>query len=378
MPSSLIIIGLAAAWLVVLVPMVARGRQEVVQTSDSALAGRIVRSGTRKLGRREKTVSGDANTTREDQVDDVRDEYVDVEADVDDLERPDELDELDELDRDLDDTGYEDDVDDDRAAGDVPHAEEDDVADPRETRRGREPIDEVDDPRDYDDYDDYGAYEDYGAEDEVEEAEPVARRYRPGRGGFDPEAAEIAARAKYAYRQRVVLLLLIAAVASAVVAAVLSPMVWWLHGAIDVVLIGYLGYLRRQVRIEQEIRERRMARYTTGAVVRAARPHPAATPTRATTRPPTTRTTTPTRPTTAASPATSPRGPRPGPGPADQGRSSSASNTAGPRGPRATPSSSTSRTRTPRSTNSATPVNCPTGEPSESRDPLLQQGHRPC
>jgi hypothetical protein len=35
---------------------------------------------------------------------------------------------------------------------------------------------------------------------------------------------------------------------------------WWAHGAIDLVLVTYLGYLRRQVRIENEIRERRLAR----------------------------------------------------------------------------------------------------------------------
>jgi len=87
-----------------------------------------------------------------------------------------------------------------------------------------------------------------------------ARTYRPGRGGFDPEAAEIAARAKYTYRQRVVVSLLCAAVVTAIVAAVLAPVLWWLHAIVDVSLVGYLVYLRRQVRIENDIRERRSAR----------------------------------------------------------------------------------------------------------------------
>lgn len=233
MPSSLIIIGLAAAWLVVLVPMVARKRQEVTQTSDSALAGRIVRSGTRGNGRRDVAVSGDANT-REGRVEDAdaRDDY-DYDYDMDDM------------DPDMD-ADYEADYADDRVDHRVDQAEADyddagDVADGA-------PVDDRDvrDDRDVDD------------------AEPVQRRYRPGRGGFDPEAAEITARAKYAYRQRVVLILLIAAVASAIVAAVVAPMLWWLHGAVDVALVGYLGYLRRQVRIEEEIRQRRMARYAGG------------------------------------------------------------------------------------------------------------------
>src|SRR5439155_22490949 len=45
MPSSLIIVGLVLAWLVVLVPMIVRKRQEVARTADSALAARVVRSG---------------------------------------------------------------------------------------------------------------------------------------------------------------------------------------------------------------------------------------------------------------------------------------------------------------------------------------------
>src|SRR3954454_504430 len=45
MPSSVIVVALAAAWLVVLVPMVARRRQQVAHTADSALAARVVRSG---------------------------------------------------------------------------------------------------------------------------------------------------------------------------------------------------------------------------------------------------------------------------------------------------------------------------------------------
>lgn len=85
-------------------------------------------------------------------------------------------------------------------------------------------------------------------------------RYRPGRGGYDPEAAALAASARYAVRQRVVLGLLISVVVTAVVAAVAMPGLWWVHGAVDLALVGYLVYLRRQVRMEEAIRERRAAR----------------------------------------------------------------------------------------------------------------------
>lgn len=142
-----------------------------------------------------------------------------------------------------------------------------------------EPFDDVD-GYEIDDYETDGYADDYGTSDyAVDDAdaydepapahrpgpervsgERAGRPYRPGRGGFDPEAAEMAARAKYTYRQRVVVGLLATAVITAIVAAVVLPVLWWLHAIVDVTLIGYLVYLRRQVRIEDEIRERRAAR----------------------------------------------------------------------------------------------------------------------
>ncbi len=89
----------------------------------------------------------------------------------------------------------------------------------------------------------------------------AARRYRPGRGGYDPEAAALAAQARYTFRQRAVLVLVLTAATTALVAVVLVvPEAWWVHGAADLLLVGYLVNLRRQVRSEQAIRARRAAR----------------------------------------------------------------------------------------------------------------------
>jgi hypothetical protein len=85
-------------------------------------------------------------------------------------------------------------------------------------------------------------------------------RYRPGRGGYNPEAAALAARARYAFRQRVVLTVLVLIVATALVAGFVTSLVWWAHALMDIFLVGYLAYLRRQVRLEEAIRERRSAR----------------------------------------------------------------------------------------------------------------------
>jgi hypothetical protein len=90
---------------------------------------------------------------------------------------------------------------------------------------------------------------------------PGSARYRPGRGGYDAEAAALAAEARYTFRQRMVLILVLFAIISAVLAATLRMIdAWYLHGAVDLSLIGYLVYLRRQVRLEQTIRARREAR----------------------------------------------------------------------------------------------------------------------
>ncbi|OLT14409.1 hypothetical protein BJF78_19340 [Pseudonocardia sp. CNS-139] len=171
MPSSMIFASLVVLWLLILVPAVARRRQEVARPSVAALSGRV-------------------------------------------LERP------------------------------------------RQRHRpavGRELEVDVND-----DADDRPGWADQTDGGQVWERPPP--RYRPGRGGFDPEAAALAARARYAVRQRIVLTMLIIALVTGVVAAVAVPGMWWAHAAVDVTLVGYLVYLRRQVRLEEAIRERRAAR----------------------------------------------------------------------------------------------------------------------
>jgi hypothetical protein len=228
MPSSLVVVGLVLAWLVVLVPMIVRKRQEVSRTADSTLSARVVRSGAEdeefaEHEAEEEAAMNDTGRVEQDFRDDVEDDDVEEEF-ADDLAE--------------DGHGAADDDADDEMSDEF-------------TARYRQTA--------YQDYD-------YG------------RRYRPGRGGFDPEAAAVIARAKYAFRQRVVLAMLIGAVATAVTAAVAVPTLWWGHGALDLALVSYLAYLRRQVRIETEIRERRLARMQRA---RRARPRPAEMPAQA-------------------------------------------------------------------------------------------------
>jgi hypothetical protein len=190
MPSSLVVVALVVAWLVVLVPMIVRKRQEVAKTGDSELAARVVRSGEANGG-----TELDAEEAPVDEGDVIREDFEEELV-------PEVVGASEEL------------PDDDAGQADMSY------------------------------YDDDG----------------YSRRYRPGRGGFDPEAAAVIARAKYAFRQRVVLAMIVGAILTAVLASLVFIQLWWAHGFIDLVLVSYLVYLRRQVRIEDEIRERRLVR----------------------------------------------------------------------------------------------------------------------
>jgi hypothetical protein len=186
----MIFVGLVVLWLLILVPAVARHRQEVARPSVAALSGRVLERPRRRHN---------------------------PEVDIMDDSRP--------------------------------VATRTDRAEPR-VPAARQDVDALEGEADE-------AYDEHEDDRVWERPRP---RYRPGRGGYDPEAAALAARARYGFRQRVVLVLIVAAIVSAVVAAASMSVVWWVHGAADLGLVGYLAYLRRQVRMEESIRDRRSAR----------------------------------------------------------------------------------------------------------------------
>jgi hypothetical protein len=72
-------------------------------------------------------------------------------------------------------------------------------------------------------------------------------------------AAEVSAR-KYRFRKRVLLAMSTIMVATAAVSFTVSPAFWWACGTSAVVTLLYLGYLRRQTRIEEQVRRRRQQR----------------------------------------------------------------------------------------------------------------------
>lgn len=321
MPSSLIFVGLVVLWLLILVPTVARRQQEVARLSPALLSGRVLerpmrhrypevlvmeRSGPSTVGELVQSrddVPGPPADGRDGGHENYDDYDEGLDAEIDDDGRVHGL-EDDHLG-----TGY-----DDRAGHDpydAPYGDPGDVTDDaaetgvhggRAAARERDPrtaepaaVGHDGDPGDPGDPDDTDRVEDRfdgddadtdhdemlepdgtGYPDDADHNRPPSR-YRPGRGGFDPEAAAAAAHAKYAFRQRVVLALLVLLVAAGATALLVSTVFWWVAGVLGAGLVGYLTYLRRQVRIEEAIRARRAARLAAPRPATADDPHRPAT-----------------------------------------------------------------------------------------------------
>lgn len=283
-PTSLIVVLLVVAWLVVLVPMVARRRERVPQVEPAGSGFRVLRRASASLRRRPSRGSKGAMMSDTDRIDDGAADDLDAhdglvtagaEQPADAAEewaaahrdqrprpvragstpfRP--VNPADDDAQDVDDEGVNRD-DDAEIAGAAPPTVRlqslDDVHEYPEQRRL------IPDEVDRDEWSDHVAAAPAGAY-EVQDVElrPVPRR--PGRGGFDPEAAEATRAYHYQQRRRVALILLIATVAFTIASLILGS--WLLVGAAisAALLVGYLAYLRRQVKIEAGIRQRRMER----------------------------------------------------------------------------------------------------------------------
>lgn len=300
LPTSLILVLLAAAWLVVLVPMFARSREAVPETDDSAAGFRVLRHAGARL----------RPTRRRHRGEDSRDEDL-TEGDMADR---DDVDSGENLVAELVDQDDLDDADDDELG-----------ADTRDSRRqrvlvragsGSSPHRGADDDREAD----HAAAADYdgaphaGAVTQAPPEEPVGSRqldaadewasehqppavtsharptgshpvgteaampapierplpHRTGRGGYDP--AHDAAAAAYRFRRRrfVTLLLLLLTLGLTAGAVLIMPSLAIGAVVCGLVMVGYLFYLSRQVRIERSISERRMARLRRAREIRPA------------------------------------------------------------------------------------------------------------
>jgi hypothetical protein len=262
-PQSLLWISLVVLWLFVLVPMLVSKREAVRRTSDVALATRVLNSGVAaRLIKRGGPAAGHR-------------------SDPDWQPDEDEHEELDDLDEDAAEAAPQSGgVAATVAAAAVPVEEAaplqpadsavvvaepepvDDAADNDdiEPEFDTEDDDEDDEAHDEDGADQYEYVDDtsgipVGEEPPTTETSTFSRRHR-----YDADTAAAISARKYVFRKRVLMVMALALVGSAAAAFLLSPAAWWFCGSAAGLTVLYLGYLRRQTRIEERVQRRRMQR----------------------------------------------------------------------------------------------------------------------
>lgn len=259
-PQSLLWISLVVLWLFVLVPMLVSKRDAVRRTSDVALATRVLNNSTAaRLIKRGKPAAGHRSDPDwqpdADEYDD-QDDHDDLDADEADDAPPSRVlataaplsaEETgpDYLDVDV--------IDPDSAALPAASADADDeTADDADT--------EVNLAIEYDDEDSYEYIDDTSGIPVAEEQPMRAAPAHDRRHRFDPDKAAAVATRKYAARKRVLMVMALTLVLSAITAFLLTASAWWFFGVMSAVTVLYLGYLRKQTRIEERVRRRRMQR----------------------------------------------------------------------------------------------------------------------
>lgn len=301
-PQSLLWISLVVLWLFVLVPMLISKRDIVRRTSDVALSTRVLNSGQgARLLRRRKPAAGhhsdpDWRPTHDDldEYDDedreeedaprtavvvmaaakveAESEYLDVDVVEEDsgalplgasAQRA--FDQEPELPLDFGDNTAVFSVDDLQEVDGVAEAEEapepdaeelvaDDTTD--DMTDEFEAVSEDDPDHDYEYVDDSSGVE--AAADSPPHA--AGSKSQERRRSYESKTAAAVSARKYRFRKRVLMVMSALLLLTAVAAYVVSPTFWWFCGTVGAITILYLGYLRRQTRIEERVRRRRAQR----------------------------------------------------------------------------------------------------------------------
>ncbi|MGO8965899.1 divisome protein SepX/GlpR [Mycobacterium sp.] len=271
-PQSLLWISLVVLWLFVLVPMLISKRDAVRRTSDVALATRVLNSGAaaRLIKRGGPAAGHRSNPDWQPE----EDEYDDLDSDDAEEAPPSRVVVAAAAAVFVEETGPDyldvDVIDPDSAAlpagttaavAETPPAADDGAADDPDAEVNLA----VEHDDDDDDFDDDGAdqyeYVDDTSGIPVAEEPPTtvtpafSRRHR-----YDADTAAAVEARKYAFRRRVLTIMAMTLVASAGAAFLLTSAAWWFCGMTSTVTVLYLGYLRRQTRIEERVRRRRMHR----------------------------------------------------------------------------------------------------------------------
>jgi hypothetical protein len=274
-PQSLLWISLVVLWLFVLVPMLISKRDAVRRTSDVALATRVLNgvAGSRLLRRGGPAAGHRSDPHWKPEENPAEDEL--AEADQDQYDEHDEEDDADDRQgahpvvvkaaaAEQTEPDYLD-VDVVEDLGALPAGAE--VAEPEAEAEGVDEDDVADEAdADADEGDRYEYVEDSSGlepeDDDNEEEE--SRAFVPPRASrrrrFDTKTAAAVSARKYAFRKRVLMVMAVILVGSATAAFEVSPTAWWVCGSATAGTVLYLAYLRRQTRIEEKVRRRRMQR----------------------------------------------------------------------------------------------------------------------
>ncbi|HZU46713.1 MAG TPA: gephyrin-like molybdotransferase receptor GlpR [Mycobacterium sp.] len=259
-PQSLLWISLVVLWLFVLVPMLISKRDAVRRTSDVALATRVLNSaaGARLLRR-----TGPAAGHRSDP-----DWQPQESSDLDDLEDEDDLPQTQPVAQaDLESTDAD---DEDSAAHPIESAAEEAEAElvAEEQTAAAEMGEAEAEPNDPDEVDEdpdedaaqYEYVDDTSGIEIAAEPSPAPTPVTARRRRYESKTSAAVSARKYRFRKRMVMTLSLCMLATALVAYLVTPTAWWACGGAGSVTVLYLAYLRRQTRIEQRLRLRRMQR----------------------------------------------------------------------------------------------------------------------
>ena len=287
-PQSLLWISLVVLWLFVLVPMLISKRDAVRRTSDVALATRVLNDSRARLLRRKAPAAGHASDP------DWRPSDEDLDEDLGDLGDLDDPAEVAPARRSVvrvaavdiekdEDPGYLDvDVIEDASgalpvgasarAGTEAESQTDELAldfgdtadeqpaakepeEPEEPKQGREPgLDGSDDEYEYV-ADSSGLEAPSDTELQLADSLSAARKRR-----YESKTGAAVSARKYKFRKRMLTVMAVLVVAAVAAAYTLSPVMWWVSAVVSAVTLFYLGYLRRQTRIEERLRRRRAQR----------------------------------------------------------------------------------------------------------------------
>jgi len=290
-PQSLLWISLVVLWLFVLVPMLISKRDAVRRTSDVALATRVLNSSAKsRLLKRTGPASGHQHDPNwkpaSDELDDIEDDEPRrsgtrsvVIAAVAQPAEPDYLD-VDIVDEDSgalpvgagmtlggDSAGEQPSLFGEAAEPDrtqSPEEEPQEIRDDIKADAAAQTSSPAEDMAD----DEYEYVEDTsGLEAEQEPPTAISSGANRSRRLESSTAAAVTAR-KYRFRRRMLMAMAAVMVLTAVFSFTISSDIWWVCGSAAGVSVLYLAYLRRQTRIEEQVRRRRqqrMARSRPGA-----------------------------------------------------------------------------------------------------------------